>query len=39
MLKNHSKCIDLATMITFLMKYECFDSLALTYLFSMNVEK
>lgn len=39
MLKNHSKCIDLSTMISFLVRYDCYDSLALTYLLSLNVEK
>lgn len=39
MIKNHSKCIDLTSMITFLIRYDCFDSLALAYIFSINVEK
>lgn len=29
----------MTTMITFLMRYDCFESLVLAYLFSLNVEK
>jgi hypothetical protein len=39
MLKNHSKCIDLSSIIGSLCKYECLDSLVLAYLFALNLEK
>ena len=39
MLKNHSKCIDLASIISSLCKYDCPDSLVLAYLFALNLEK
>ena len=39
MLKNHSKCIDLASIVCSLCKYECSDSLVLAYLFALNLEK
>lgn len=39
MLKNHSKCIDLTSIVISLCKYECNDSLVLAYLFAVNLEK